>query len=81
MFPPDKRMIWREMLNPMPLPFSLVVKKGMKICSAMSGGDGRAVVGYFNQHGFGFVAIGAYVDVLFVRCGRRHFKGLYGVLQ
>lgn len=29
-------------------------------------GDGRAVVGYFYQYGFGFVAVGAYVDVFSV---------------
>ena len=34
------RMICREMDSPMPLPSSLVVKKGMKICVAMSGGIG-----------------------------------------
>lgn len=38
MLPPDRRMIWREILSPMPLPPSLVVKNGMKIWSAISGG-------------------------------------------
>lgn len=38
MFPPESRMICREILKPIPLPPSLVVKKGMKICSAMSWG-------------------------------------------
>lgn len=35
--PPDNLMICLDMLRPMPLPPSLVVKKGMKICSATSG--------------------------------------------
>ena len=36
--PPESLIIWREMLSPIPLPLSLVVKKGMNICSAISGG-------------------------------------------
>jgi hypothetical protein len=31
-------MIWRDRLNPIPVPFSLVVKKGMKTWSKSSGG-------------------------------------------
>ena len=31
--PRCRRMIWRERLNPIPDPFGLVVKKGMKILS------------------------------------------------
>ena len=38
MLPPESRMICREMDNPMPLPPSLVVKNGTKICTASSGG-------------------------------------------
>ena len=34
-FPPESLIIW-EILNPIPLPPSLVVKKGINMCSAMS---------------------------------------------
>ena len=37
MLPPDNLMICLEILSPMPLPPSLVVKNGIKICSAISG--------------------------------------------
>ena len=35
-FPPESLIICREILNPIPLPPSLVVKKGINMCSAMS---------------------------------------------
>ena len=47
-FPPESLIICREILNPIPLPPSLVVKKGINMCSAMSlgmAGNGRAVHG------------------------------------
>ena len=47
-FPPESLIICREILNPIPLPPSLVVKKGINMCSAMSlgmaGQIGRAHV-------------------------------------
>ena len=74
-------MICREMLSPIPLPFSLVVKKGINICSAMFGGYGRTIVGYFNQYSFSFIAIGAYMDVHFPLLERRTSQSLHGILQ
>ena len=40
MAPPERRMIWRATERPMPEPPLLVVKKGVKMCSATSGGMG-----------------------------------------
>ena len=37
MAPPERRMIWRATERPMPEPPLLVVKKGVKMCSATSG--------------------------------------------
>ena len=44
-------------------------------------GDGRTIVGYFNQYSFGFIAIGAYMDVLFLCWRGGLLKSLHGILQ